>query len=168
MSPFPPSSALSQWYHYQAIVTPDPGTRSLALFLYADVYTPGARTTNDYSDVVVRRSPQLLQPVIVATPRKHERPAPALYTVDESFSPDWIGPPGDQHVEVDGLHNGWVGPHSREVPLRFSPSSWYLLSRFASLLAAGLLLALALSCWPGGRHRISATVRTALGGPKHG
>ena len=165
MSPFPRSSALSRWYHYQAIVTPDPGTRSLALFLYSDVYTPGARTTNDYSDVVVRRSPLLLQPAIVATPRRHERPAPALYTVDESFSPDWIGPPGDQHVEVDGLHNGWVGPHSREVP-RFGPSSWYLLSRFASLLAAGLLLALALSCWPGGRHRISATVRTARGGRK--
>ncbi len=42
MSPLPPSSALSRWYHYQTIVTPDPGTRRLTLFLYADVYTPGA------------------------------------------------------------------------------------------------------------------------------
>ena len=125
-------------------MTPDPGTRSLRLFLYADVYTPGVPTTNEYSDVVVRRSPVPLQPVVVATPRSHERPAPALYTVGESFSPDWIGPPGDQRVEVDGLRNGWLGPHSRNVPLRFGPSSWYLLSRFASLLAAGLLLALAL------------------------
>ena len=110
----------------------------------------------------------LLQPVVVATPRRHERPAPALYTVGESFSPDWIGPPGDQHVEVDGLRNGWLGPHSRNVPLRFGPSSWYLLSRFASLLAAGLLLALALSRWPGGRYRPVATVRAASGGRKHG
>ena len=149
-------------------MTPDPGTRSLTLFLYADVYTPGALTTNEYSDVVVRRSPVVLQPVVVATPRSHERPAPALYTVGGSFSPDWIGPPGDQRVEVDGLRNGWLGPHSRDVPLRFGPSSWYLLSRFASLLAAGLLLALALSLWPGGRYRLVATVRAASGGRKHG
>ena len=158
MSPLPSNSVPSRWYHYQAIVTPDPGTRSLSLFLYADVYTPGALTTNEYSDVVVRRSPVLLQPVVVATPQGQERPAPALYTVGESFSPNWIGPPGDQHVEVDGLRNGWLGPHSGDVPLRFGPSSWYLLSRFASLLAAGLLLALALSRWPGGRYRLVATV----------
>ena len=142
MSPLPPNSASSQWYRYQAIVTPDPGTRSLQLFLYADVYTPGTPTTNEYSDVVVRRSPVALQPVVVATPRGHERPAPALYTVGESFSPDWIGPPGDQRVEVDGLRNGWLGPHSRNDALRFGPSSWYLLSRVASLLAAGLVLGL--------------------------
>ena len=76
----PADSAPSRWYHYQTIVTPDPGTRSLKLFLYADVYTSGALTTNEYSDVVVRRSPVALQPVVVATPRRHERPAPALYT----------------------------------------------------------------------------------------
>ena len=169
MSPLPSNSAPSQWYHYQAIVTPDPGTRSLSLYLYADVYTPGALTTNEYSDVVVRRSPVLLQPVVVATPRRHERPAPALYTVGESFSPDWIGPPGDQHVEVDGLRNGWLGPHSRDVPLRFGPSSWYLLSRFASLLAAGLLLALALPRWPGGRYRLVTYFRhfARSGGAHH-
>ena len=168
MSPLPRSSAPSRWYHYQAIVTPDPGTRSLKLFLYADVYTSGALTTNEYSDVVVRRSPVALQPVVVATPRSHERPAPALYTAGESFSPDWIGPPGDQHVEVDGLRNGWLGPHSRSVPLRFGPSSWYLLSRFASLLAAGLLLALALFRWRRGRPRLVATARAALGGQEDG
>jgi len=163
MSPLPPNSALSRWHHYQAIVTPDPGTRRLALYLYADVFTSGALTTSDYSDVVVRRSPVFLQPAVVATPRRHERPAPALYTVAGSFSPDWIGPPGVPRVEVDGLRNGWLGPHSRDYPLRFGPSSWYLLSRFASLLAAGLLLALALPRWPGGRHRLVATVRAAPG-----
>jgi arabinofuranan 3-O-arabinosyltransferase len=159
MSPLPPRSALSRWYHYQTIVTPDPRARSLMLFLYADVYTPGARTTDEYSDVVVRRSPVVLQPVVVATPRSHERPAPALYAVGETFSPDWIGPPGDLRVEVDGLRTGWLGPHPRNVPLRFGPSSWYLLSRYASLLVAGLLLALALSLWPGGRHRLFASPR---------
>jgi hypothetical protein len=162
MSPLPPGSVHSQWYHYQAIVTPDPGTGSLSLFLYADVYTPGTLTTNEYSDVVVRRCPVLLQPVVVATPRGHERPAPVLYTVGGSFSPDWIGPPGDQHVEVDGLRNGWFGPHSMDDPTRFSLSSWYLLSRLASLLAAGLLLALllalALPRWLGGRYRLVATM----------
>jgi len=167
MSPLPPNSALSRWYHYQSIVTPDPGTRRLALYLYADAYTPGVLTANDYSGVVVRRSPVPLQPVVVATPLRHERPAPTLHTVAGSFSPDWIGPPGDLRVEVDGLRNGWIGTHSRVEPLRFAPSSWYLLSRFASLLAAGLLLWLALPRWPG-RHRPVAKVRAALGGVKHG
>ncbi len=137
------------------------------LFLYADVYTPGALTTNEYSDVVVRRSPVLLRPVVVGTPRGQERPAAALYTTSESFSPDWIGPPGDQHVEIDGLRNGWFASHSRDVPVRFGPSSWYGLSRIASLLAAGLLLALAFAYRRGDRHRIAATVQTASGGRKH-
>ena len=167
MSPLPSSSVPSRWYHYQAIVTPDPGTRSLSLFLYADVYTSGAPTTNEYSDVVVRRCPVLLQPVVVATPRGHERPVSALYTVGESFSPDWIGPPGDQHVEVDGLRSGWLGPNSRDDPPHFSLSSWYLLSRLASLLAAGLLLALALPRSPGGRYRPVA-VPAASEGQEHG
>ena len=158
ISPLPPSSTLSGWYHYQTIVTPNPGARSLSLFLYADVYKSGALTTNEYSDVVVRRSPVLLQPVVVATPRGQERPAPALYTAGDSFSPDWIGPPGDQRVEVDGLRNGWLGPHSGDVPLRLGQSSWYRLSRIASLLSAGLLLALALSIWVGGRYRLVATM----------
>ncbi|HEY6789646.1 MAG TPA: hypothetical protein VI365_20290, partial [Trebonia sp.] len=167
LSPLPENSASSGWYHYQAIVTPDPGTLSLSLFLYADVYTPGALTTNEYSDVVVRRCPALLQPVVVATPQGHERPAPALYTTSETFSPDWIGPPGDQHVEVDGLRNGWLGPHSSDDPPRFTPSSWYLLSRLASLLAAGLLLALALSRIPRRWNRLVATP-AALKGQEHG
>jgi hypothetical protein len=141
-------------------VTPDPGTRRLSLVLYADVYTPGTPTTNEYSDVVVRRSPVLLQPVDVATPRGQERPPPALYTDGENFSPNWIGPPQDQHVEVDGLRNGWLGPYSGNVSLRFGPSSWYILSRYASLLAAGFLLVLALPRWPGGRYRLVATMRS--------
>ncbi len=167
-SPLPPISTLARWYHYQTIVTPDRGTRSLKLFIYADVYRPGAPTTNEYAQVLVRRSPIPIQPVVVAAPRRHERPVTALYTTGDSFSPDWIGPPGDQHVQVDGLRNGWLGEHSRDVPVRLGPSSWYLLSRFASLLVAGLLLAVALSLWPERRSRIVATVRTALGGRKHG
>jgi arabinofuranan 3-O-arabinosyltransferase len=167
MSPLPSRSASSRWYHYQAIVTPAPGTRSLSLFLYADVYTPGAPTTNEYSDVVVRRCPVLLQPAIVATPRGHERPVSALYTVGESFSPNWIGPPGDQHVKVDGLRDGWLGPNSGADPPRFSLSSWYLLSRLASLLAAGLLLALALPRIPRRWYRPVA-VPAASKGQEHG
>jgi arabinofuranan 3-O-arabinosyltransferase len=161
MSPLPTSTSLSRWYHYQTIVTPDTGTRRLMLFLYADVYTAGALTVNEYSDVVVRRSPVVLQPVLVATPRRHELPVTALYTTGDSFSPDWVGPPGDQHVKVDGLRNGWLGPRSRYVPPRFGPSSWYLLSRYASLLAVGLLLALALLPWARSRYRLFATAGAA-------
>jgi glycosyltransferase involved in cell wall biosynthesis/O-antigen/teichoic acid export membrane protein len=164
MSPLPPSSALSPWYHYQAVVTPDTGTRRLSLWLYADVYTSGVTTINEYSDVVVRQFPVLLQPVVMATPQGRERPAPALYTADGSFSPNWTGPPGDQHVEVDGLRNGWLGLQSTDDPPRFSLSSWYLLSRLATLIAAGLLLALALPRWPRGRYRQVTAAPAASGG----
>jgi hypothetical protein len=167
-SPLPPNPARSHWYHYQEIVTPAPGTRELRLFLYADVYTPGALTTNEYSDVVVRRAPLLLQPVVVAKPPRHQGQAPALYTVDGSFSAEWIGPPGEPRVEVDGLRNGWLGLRPRNDPLHFGPSSWYLLSRFASLVAAALLLALVLPTGRGGRYRLQAELRAGPKGRKHG
>jgi hypothetical protein len=162
MPPLPPSPASGQWYHYQAIATPDPGTRSLSLFLYADVYTHGTATANEYSDVVVRRSPVLLQPVVMATPLGRGHPAPALSAGSEGFSSDWIGPPRAQHVKVDGLRNGWLGPHEADGPPRFSLSSWYRLSRQASLIAVGILLALLLPRWPRGRYRPAATVLLRL------
>ena len=151
LSPLPPSSSLSRWYHYQAIVTPDPGTRSLTLFLYSDVYTHGTPTTNDYSDVVVRRSPVVLQPVVVATPRSHEPPAPALYTFGETFSPDWIAPPGDQHVEVDGLTQRLARTTRRG---RFAALRPVIVVFAVALCLASrrwFLLALALPRWPGHR-----------------
>jgi arabinofuranan 3-O-arabinosyltransferase len=155
------NQSVSRWDRYQTIVTPDPGTRSLKLFLYADVYKSGTRTTNEYSDVVVRRSPVLPQPVVAATPRIHAPSATTLYTSGESFSPDWIGPPNDLRVKVDGLRNGWLGPHSSDVRPRFAQASWYLLSRFASLLAAGLLIVLAVSLWPERRYLLVARARVA-------
>ena len=157
----PSSSAHSRWYHYQTIVTPSRGTRFLRLCLYADAHEPGSVTINEYANVVIQRTPVIYQPVVVASPRKHERPAAHLYTVGDSFSPDWIGPLGEQHVEVDGLRNGWLGPQSKHVPLRFGPSSWYLVSRFSALLAAGFLFVLALIGWIRRWGRISATAVTA-------
>lgn len=163
MSPLPQTSSRSRWYHYQTIITPDPGTRRLRLFLYADVYARGTRTTNEYSDIVIRRSHDFLQPVVAGTPRTHERPETALYTSGQSFSPEWAGPPGDQRVEVDGLRNGWLAPRAADVPLHFGPSWWYLLSRSASLLAAGFLLAFALSLGLGRRYRLVKVVRVPSG-----
>jgi Alpha-(1->3)-arabinofuranosyltransferase len=145
MSPLPSISALPRWSHYQTIVTPDRGTRTLVLFLYADVYTAGTLTKNEYADVIVRGARGLLEPVVMASPRRPERPALVLRTVDSSFSPEWIGPLGDAPVEVDGLREGWLGPPTGVATPRFRPSSWYLASRLGSLLAAAVLLALALS-----------------------
>ena len=155
----PAEPTRSRWYHYQAIVTPAPGTR-IKLYLYADVYKPEL-TTNEYSDVVVRRFPVLLQPVVVATPQKHQDHAPALYTVDGSFSPDWVGPPGDKRVEVDGLRSGWLGPHSGDTHRASFRRSGICWSRIASLLAASLMLALAL---PSPTLGLGATVRASSGG----
>jgi hypothetical protein len=153
MSPLPSTSSLSRWHLYQTIVTPSPGTRSLTPYLYADVYTPGEATTNEYADVVVRQTQPLLQPVIVATAQKPDRAAPALHATGVSFSADWIGPSGDSRVEVDGLRNGWLGPSADSDP-HYGLVSWYVLSRYASVLAAVLIVALALS-----RRRSRRSVR---------
>lgn len=153
MSPLPARSALSRWYHFQTLVTPDPGARRLIIFLYANVYNRGALTSNEYSDIVIRRTPVLHQPVVVSARPRHARPAAALYTISDGFSSDWTGPSHDQRVEVDGLRDGWIGPRSRGVPVRFGLSRWYELSRLASLLAAVGLLALALPRWRRRRRR---------------
>jgi len=142
--PLPSNSGSSKWSRYQTIVTPDPGTRKMLIYLYADVYTPGVITTNEYSDVVVRKFSAAPQPVVVATPRRHESVEP-LYTTDGSYSSGCAESSGASRVEVDGLRNGWLGGNSGDHPPRFTWSAWYLLSRIASILAVGLLLALALS-----------------------
>lgn len=164
LPPLAQDAASSRWHRYRAIVTPARGTRSLTLFLYADVYTSGAPTTNEYAGVVVRRAPALLQPVVVGTPLRRHRQPPALFTAGEGFSPDWVGSPGSLRVEVDGLRNGWLGPRRAAEPPRFSLARWYQLSRLASLLALCLLLALALSGWPAVQRRLVATVRAGTGG----
>jgi hypothetical protein len=161
ISPLPSNSGSSGWSHYQAIVNPDPGTRSLALYLYADVYTPGAVTTDEYSDVAVRKFSASPQPVVVATPQRHGSVQP-LYTVDESYSSGWTESPGDSRVEVDGLRNGWLGANSGIEAPRLSLSAWYLLSRVASILAVGLVLALALPRRFRGRVRLAGAAKGLL------
>jgi hypothetical protein len=157
-SPLPSNPGSSKWNRYQTIVTPDPGTRRVSIYLYADAYRPGAITTNEYSDVVVRKFSAVPQPVLVATPRRHE-PVEPLYTTDGSYSSGWTVPSGAPRVEIDGLRNGWLGA-SKSDAAHFSAASWYQMSRVASLAAVGLLLALALSGWTGGRRRLVAAVRT--------
>jgi glycosyltransferase involved in cell wall biosynthesis/O-antigen/teichoic acid export membrane protein len=158
LPPLLPNSGAPGWRHYQATLTPDPATRRLSLWLYADVYTRGTVTTNEYADVVVRKFSAAAQPVVVATPQRHEAVEP-LYTTGESFSSGWTVPSGAARLEVDGLRNGWLGGNATDDAPRFSSSSWYLLSRIASLVALGLFLALALSGLTGGRRRLVAVVR---------
>jgi glycosyltransferase involved in cell wall biosynthesis/O-antigen/teichoic acid export membrane protein len=153
-----PNSGAPGWRRYQATVTPDPATRRLSLWLYADVYTPGTVTANEYADVVVRKFSAAAQPVVVATPQRQEAVEP-LYTTEESFSSGWTVPSGAARLAVDGLRNGWLGANATDDAPRFSSSSWYLLSRIASLVALGLFLGLALSGSTRGQRRLVAVVR---------
>ena len=157
-SPLPSNSGSSRWTRYQTIVAPDPGTRKVSIYLYADVYTPGHITTNEYSDVVVRKFSAVPQPVVVATPQR-DAPVEPLYTTDGSYSSGWTVPSGAPRVEIDGLRNGWLGASEADAA-HFSAASWYQMSRVASLVAVGLLLALALSGWTGGQRRLAAAVGT--------
>jgi hypothetical protein len=157
LSALPSNSGSSGWTRYQTVVTPAPGTRKVSIWLYADVYTPGAVTVNEYSGVVVRKFSAVPQPVLVATPRQHDPVAP-LYTADGSFTSGWTVSSGAPRVEIDGLRNGWLGASGDDAP-QFTAASWYQMSRVASLVALGLLLALALYGWTGGRRRLVATVK---------
>ncbi len=148
----PSNRVRSRWYHYQTIVAPVPGTRSITLVLYADVYTVGTPTTNEYSDIIVRRAQAFPQPVILATARAHHAPAAPLYSANESFSPEWASSRGERRVKIDGLRNGWLGASSSGPAQYFRPMRWDVASRIASMVTAFLLLAIAL---PFRRNRLT-------------
>ena len=140
-----PAGSSSGWHRYQAIFSPRPGTKSLKLFLYADVYNTGDVTRNDYSDVVVRRAPEVMQPVILATPERPRGAKSELYAVDTGNSPVWVGRDSSAREVVDGLRSGWLTKHPQAIKPVFTQANLYLASRLTSIVAAGLVFVLALS-----------------------
>lgn len=147
LPPISPTPVHDKWERYQTIVTPSPGTRNLTLFLYADVYTVGQPTINEYAKIAIRQAPRFAQPIVLATRQRFHGERAALNITDESFSSTWLGPQREVRVKVDGLRNGWLGQRLKAGSAHFSLSLWYQMSRVISLVAGGLLLVLALSVW---------------------
>jgi hypothetical protein len=105
----------SGWQQYQAVILPGPFATGLRLYLYSPAAQScqggsctTSQTTNDFADVQAFSLPAAPHAVVVATPEESGS-AEHLVVLRDSYSPDWHGPSGGQHVLVDGLFNGWVG-----------------------------------------------------------
>lgn len=143
-----PAPAVPQgpgWQHYRALVQPQPGTASLALFLYADsvLNTP---SITDYAELNVSSLPLGETPVVMAAPRP-TAPTPALTLSGQAYSALWSAP--GTHVLVDGLTNGWLEGQPSATPV-YRPTE---LLRAVDLVALAIwVLSLAAFAYPGRRR----------------
>jgi len=140
------------WMTYRATWTPEPNTRGLALFLYADSSAIGQRTVNDYSDIQALELQALPAFVLLGTPgHTNDMPAPVMIQ-RTSYSEDWGAHPVARQVLVDGLLNGWVLDRSAlAVSVHYGPADAindaFLLSGLTAAAVFGIFLALIASHW---------------------
>ena len=132
----PLSQSRDGWQHYQRLIVPDSGTSSLSLFLYSDAIS-GGPTINEYADFKAVNVPELPPLAIVATPKVVAPDFKVLMTNGDTYSRLWQGPPGSQHVLVNGMTNGWIVHAARGPKETYRPA---IVEKSASVfsLAAGL------------------------------
>jgi hypothetical protein len=143
-------------------VTPDAGTTSILLYLYAD---GGAsrRTINDYANVSVVAVQSLPHLALLGMPDGSNAASPRLVVDHTTYSDAWQGSPG-KHVLVDGMLNGWlVPPRSTAFTTSYAPSPLIQAAQWVSLLVlmATLLIATRVplnTAW----HTIGRFVRAAM------
>lgn len=141
----------SGWHRLQVEVTPQPGTRRLALFLYATPTTPGQVAVSEFANVSAYQLIGTGQPVLVGAPGHRVDSPSHLVDSTSAFSPLWSGPSGSRHVIVDGLRNGWLVAVPASTPSEpaavYRPAWQFTLGWVTSLVAAsativGLLVTL--------------------------
>jgi arabinofuranan 3-O-arabinosyltransferase len=135
------------WSTYRASITPDIGATAVSLFLYADVYQPHTRTTNDYANISIVEVPALPSLVLLGDPQTQPPPPLQLIVVHTSFSADWLGSTGGEHVLVDGMLNGWLVPAgTRDFSAYYKPADVFWAAQLISLVTglAAVLIALLL------------------------
>jgi hypothetical protein len=145
-APLPPLADTDGWSNFAATTTPDSDTTKLELFLYADVYVPGAPTISDYADPQIVVVPNLPQFDVVGMPVETSRHQ-QLMVHHSSYSTNWRGPEGSRHVLVNGLLNGWQLEHAQPVSAEYSLAGEVRVAQLISGLAAAATLGLALSLW---------------------
>jgi len=165
----PPLEPSSMWRTFRAVVTTDPATTRLRLFLYADGTAGGRSTVTEYRGLRIIDALPFGAVVYPRTTRESSTPAihwqregsssldvtvgptdrPSLLLLRESFSDGWKlheFPFGRAHqAEVDGYGNGWLvqpGP-GLLGKITYAPDSWVHRARAVSalgVLAGGLWL----------------------------
>jgi arabinofuranan 3-O-arabinosyltransferase len=106
----PSLSDVSGWHHLQVVVTPEPRTQRLLLFLYATPSSVGQAAVSEFADVSVYDFTTRGQPILIGTPERRQDTATHLLTSSSAFASSWSGPAGSHHVLVDGVRNGWLMP----------------------------------------------------------
>jgi hypothetical protein len=159
-APLPSVPEREGWFEYRGSVIPEIGTKSLSLYLYAEA-TPHGATISEYADVHVMELPSLPQVVLVGRPDGGVPSRLALTVLKEGFSRRWQGPQGSNHVLVDGMLNGWLGPEPRSAIIRYSASRAMALGVLASGVGCVCALCLLLVAWLASRGRpgMNASVR---------
>ena len=145
------------WSLYRTSVIPDPATRGLGLYVYAD--SDGIATVNEYANVRVVEVPALPSFDLLATPEGLPLSSRQLGVLHNSFSTQWQGPISGEHVLVDGMLNGWLMP--RESPALiayYKPAAEFTAAKWISL--ATFLITLLLLAWPRLSHMVRLYSRT--------
>jgi arabinofuranan 3-O-arabinosyltransferase len=151
----------SSWIAYRASFKPDPGTTALNLYLYADGAGQGGRTVNEYAGVRVTEVAALPRLVLFVTPGAQPSPL-VLVVLHDTYSSQWGASTG-QHVEVDGMLNGWLlRPNSGPFTTSYLPSTAVRLAQLISVIS--LLIVIALPASPilrrAGRHLLPLLTKT--------
>jgi arabinofuranan 3-O-arabinosyltransferase len=141
-APLPDLPSNAAWTRYRGSVTPDAGTTSILLYLYAD---GGAshRTTNDYANVSVVAVQSLPHLALLGLPDGSDAATSRLVVDHTTYSDAWQGSPG-KHVLVDGMLNGWLVPsRSTAFTTSYAPSRLIQAAQWVSVLVllATLLVA---------------------------
>jgi hypothetical protein len=176
----PPLAGSHGWHRLATTVTPEPGTRSLRLFLYADGSGGGRGVTEtEYRRIFVAQPAPALGVAVAPVARLPELSyrrvgptvfrirvrgarTPFLLVVAETFDPGWElrasgrNSANAAHFRVDGYANGWRIPWtgSYELTVRYGPERLAQLARRIDLVGVPLgLVALLWSLCRRGRRR---------------
>jgi hypothetical protein len=127
-------------------VTPDIGTRSLALYVYADSDQPGSRTIVEYAKIQAIELTAIPSLALLAAPNPHTVTRIQLVVVHNTFSTAWKGSIESGHVLVDGMLNGWILPEGglQGFSTTYQPGNAFRFAKWTScvVLLGILLLAL--------------------------
>jgi arabinofuranan 3-O-arabinosyltransferase len=122
------------WYTYRASVSPDPGTKSIALYLYADATTQNTQTVNEYANVRAIEVQALPTLALLAKPDAEAGSTEQLVVLHDTFSNDWEST-GGRHVLVDGMVNGWLlQPGSNPSVATYWPTGFLRAAQWISLV----------------------------------
>jgi hypothetical protein len=134
----------TDWFEYRASVTPDPGTKTVRLYLYADgdTVTP---TVSEFANVRVLEIAGLPSIALLPNPEGSRASSMQLVVLHNSFSTLWTSNAG-QHAVVNGMLNGWLLPSAAQpFSALYKPTTLLQASQGLSLSAALLIVILILA-----------------------